>query len=74
MKAVEIEIVILLFTKINDQICIVLGLDVARANEVVHTNPQSRGSLNHANTLPLPSLTTLAQAAIKKQYLCCVME
>jgi hypothetical protein len=25
MKAVEIEIVILLFTKINDQICIVLG-------------------------------------------------
>jgi len=42
-------------------------LDVARANEVVHTNPLSHGSSNHANTLPLPSLTTLAQAAIKKQ-------
>jgi hypothetical protein len=71
LSANEIEIVILLFTKINKQIRIVSAdspgmnlLDVARANEVVHTNSRSHGSSTHVN--PLPSPTTPAQAAIKE--------
>ena len=47
----EIEIVILLFTKINKRIRVGLAdspgmnlLDVARANEVMHTNSRSHGS------------------------------
>jgi hypothetical protein len=79
----EIEIVILLFTKINKRIRVVIAdspgmnlLDVARANEVMHTNSRSHGSSNHVN--PLPSPTTPTQAAIKERATsmlrCCVME
>jgi hypothetical protein len=71
LSANDIEIVILLFTKINKRICIVSAdspgmnlLHVARANEVVHTNSRSHGSSTHVN--PLPSPTTPAQAAIKE--------
>ena len=56
LSANEIEIVILLFTKINKRIRIVSAdspgmnlLDVARANEVVHTNSRSHGSSTHVN-------------------------
>jgi uncharacterized DUF497 family protein len=73
LSASEIEIVILFFTKINNQIRIVSAdspgmnlLDVARANEVVNTNSRSHGSSNHAVN-PLPSPTTPAQAVIKER-------
>jgi hypothetical protein len=40
-------------------------LDVARTNELVHTNSQSCGSSSHVNPLPTP--TTPEQVAIEEQ-------
>ena len=72
LSADEIELVILWFTKINERIRIVSAdspcmnlLDVARANELVHTNSLSCGTSSHVNPLPTP--TTPEQVAIEEQ-------
>jgi hypothetical protein len=72
LSADEIKLVILWFTKINERIRIVSAdspgmdlLDVARANELVHTNSRSCGSSSHVNPLPTP--TTPEQVAIEEQ-------